>query len=222
MPLMEPEDAVVNSTRGIHDRKEHWDRIYRTKELTEVSWFQPVPQVSVDFIKDYNLPINAQIIDIGGGDSMLVDHLLDMGYSNISVLDISEAALEKAKQRLGARAEQVKWITTDVITFKPIEQYDLWHDRATFHFLSDEGEIRSYLDTAHESLVQGGMLLLGTFSEQGPDRCSSLRVTQYSEQTMTDLLMPRFEKLRCITTDHRTPFGTTQNFVFCSFSKQGG
>lgn len=201
------------------DRKKHWENIYQTKELKDVSWFQPTPETSLDFFKQFNVPKTAKVIDIGGGDSFLVDHLLDLGYQDISVLDISAAAIDRAKQRLGERAKNVKWIVADAATFKPNEKYDFWHDRAAFHFLTDEQEISNYLQTAQESINPTGVLVIGTFSEQGPKKCSGIEIKQYSETTMTDRLKKFFEKIKCITVDHKTPFDTIQNFVFCSFRK---
>ena len=201
------------------DRKKHWENIYQTKELKDVSWFQPVPLTSLDFIKQFNIPITAKIIDIGGGDSFLVDHLLDMGYQDITVMDISEAALDRAKKRLENRADKVKWIVADAATFRPTEKYDFWHDRAAFHFLTQEQEIESYIDTVQQSIKPKGVLVIGTFSEQGPKKCSGIEIKQYSETTMADRLKMFFEKIKCITVDHKTPFDTIQNFVFCSFRK---
>ena len=201
------------------DRKKHWENIYQTKELKDVSWFQPTPETSLDFFKQFNVPPTAKIIDIGGGDSFLVDHLLDMGYQDITVLDISEVAIERAKQRLGNRANIVTWIVTDAATFKPAQKYDFWHDRAAFHFLTDEQEISNYLETAQQNINPAGILVIGTFSEQGPKKCSGIEIRQYSETTMTNRLKMFFEKIKCITVDHKTPFDTIQNFVFCSFRK---
>jgi ubiquinone/menaquinone biosynthesis C-methylase UbiE len=201
------------------DRKKHWENIYQTKQLNEVSWFQPTPETSLDFIKQFNVPTTAKIIDIGGGDSFLVDHLLEKGYQDITVLDISEAAIERAKQRLGDKAERVKWIVADAAKFQPTEKYDFWHDRAAFHFLTDEQEISNYLDTAQRSIKPTGVLVIGTFSEQGPKKCSGIEIKQYSENSMTERLKKFFEKIKCITIDHKTPFDTIQNFVFCSFRK---
>jgi len=195
------------------DRKKHWEKIYQTKDLKDVSWFQPTPETSLNFFKQFNVPITAKIIDIGGGDSFLVDHLLKLGYQDISVLDISMAAIDRAKQRLGDKAKNVK------ATFKPTEKYDFWHDRAAFHFLTDETEISNYLQTAQENINSKGLLVIGTFSEQGPKKCSGIEIKQYSETTMTDRLKKFFEKIKCITVDHKTPFDTIQNFVFCSFRK---
>lgn len=201
------------------DRKKHWETIYQTKELKEVSWFQPTPETSLEFFKQFNVPTTAKVIDIGGGDSFLVDHLLDLGYQDISVLDISATAIDRAKLRLGDKAKKVKWIVADAASFKPMEKYDFWHDRAAFHFLTDEVEISNYLETARQNINPTGVLVIGTFSEQGPKKCSGIEIKQYSETTMTDRLKVFFEKIRCITVDHKTPFDTIQNFVFCSFRK---
>jgi len=201
------------------DRKKHWEEIYQTKQLNEVSWFQPIPETSLDFFKHFDVPTHAKIIDIGGGDSFLVDHLLAMGYQDITVLDISEAAIDRAKQRLGAKAESVKWIIADASTFSPTEKYDFWHDRAAFHFLTDEQEISNYIETAQQHMNSTGILVIATFSEQGPTKCSGIEIKQYSEMTMTQQMSPFFEKIKCITVDHKTPFDTIQNFVFCSFRK---
>lgn len=204
---------------GNFDRKKHWENIYRTKELKDVSWFQPTPETSLDFFREYNVPTMAKVIDIGGGDSFLVDHLLDLGYEDISVLDISKTAIDRAKKRLGNRAKNVKWIVSDAAVFKPTEKYDFWHDRATFHFLTDEQDISSYLETAQQHINSTGVMVIGTFSEQGPKKCSGIEIKQYSETTMTDRLKNFFEKMKCITIDHKTPFDTIQNYVFCSFKK---
>ena len=201
------------------DRKKHWENIYQTKQINEVSWFQATPETSLDFIRQFNLSITAKIIDIGGGDSFLVDHLLELGYKDITVLDISEGALDRAKQRLGDRAKIIKWIVADAATFKPTEKYDFWHDRATFHFLTQEEEISNYIDIAQKSIKQNGIIVLGTFSENGPKKCSGIEIRQYSETTMTERLKLFFEKINCITIDHITPSGTIQNFIFCSFRK---
>lgn len=201
------------------DRKTHWENIYSTKELKDVSWYQPTPTTSLEFLAQFNVSKTAKVIDIGGGDSFLVDHLLDMDYQDITVLDISEAALEKAKQRLGKNAARVKWIVADASTFIPTEQYDFWHDRAAFHFLTQEAEITHYIDTIRQNLRPSGILVIGTFSEQGPAKCSGIEIKQYSEITMTERLQKFFEKIKCITVDHQTPFNTLQNFIFCSFKK---
>ena len=187
------------------DRKKHWENIYQTKDLKDVSWYQPTPTTSLDFLKQFNIPTTAKIIDIGGGDSFLVDHLLDLGYTDLTILDISAASLDRAKQRLGDRSKKVKWIVADATTFKPTEQYDFWHDRAAFHFLTQEQEITDYIVTIQKSIKPTGILVIGTFSEQGPKKCSGIEIKQYSETTMTDRLKNFFEKVKCITVDHKTP-----------------
>lgn len=144
--------------------------------------------------------------------------MLDQGYENITVLDISATALERAKNRLGERAEKVNWIVCDIIDFEPQTTYDIWHDRATFHFLTTSDQISKYLDTARKCVT--GYISIGTFSENGPTKCSGLEIRQYSEQTMTDALSDGFEKIRCITEDHLTPFNTVQNFLFCGFRRK--
>ena len=201
------------------NRKKHWENIYQTKELKDVSWFEPTPETSLTFFKQFNVPKNAKIIDVGGGDSFLVDNLLNLGYTDLSVLDISEAALNRAKERLGEKAANVKWIVADAASFEPIEKYDFWHDRAAFHFLTEEKEIEAYLDTVQKNLTPNGILIIGTFSENGPKKCSGIDIKQYSEETMTTQLNKYFDKIKCITIDHKTPFDTIQNFVFCSFRK---
>jgi SAM-dependent methyltransferase len=201
------------------DRQQHWNSIYQTKQPKEVSWYQPVPSTSLDFVKFFDIPKTSKIIDVGGGDSLFVDHLLDMGYLDITVLDISDKALERAKKRLGERAAKVKWIVQDAAAFVPTVKYDFWHDRAAFHFLTDEQEIESYVKAAQNGVATGGILVIGTFSELGAKKCSGIDIRQYSEGSMAARLEQYFEKVRCFTVDHKTPFGTIQNFIFCAFRR---
>lgn len=197
----------------------HWNTVYSTKQAHEVSWTQEIPQTSLDFIRSFTVPKTAKIIDIGGGDSKLVDYLLDEGYENITVLDISDKALERAKSRLGLKANKVKWITSDITEFEPDTTYDVWHDRATFHFLTTPEQISKYLNVAKKAIT--GYLTVGTFSENGPTKCSGLPIKQYTELELQTELALGFKKIRCITEDHITPFQTVQNFLFCSFKKCG-
>ena len=199
------------------ERKKHWETVYETKSPNEVSWTQEIPKTSLDFIKSLGLSKTAKIIDIGGGDSKLVDFLIEEGFENISVLDISKKALEKAKIRLRDKAQKVNWIISDITEFAPNTTYDVWHDRATFHFLTTPEQISKYIETARKSIT--GYLIIGTFSENGPKKCSGLDIKQYNEITLTDELKTGFEKISCVTEDHKTPFETTQNFLFCSFKK---
>ena len=199
-------------------KKEHWEKVYSTKQPHEVSWTQELPKTSLDFVHSFNLPKSASIIDIGGGDSKLVDYLLDEGYENITVLDISEKALERARQRLGDRATKINWIVSDITKFHPSTSYDLWHDRATFHFLTTKEEISAYLATAKQSVK--GYLTIGTFSDKGPKKCSGLDVHRYTEEELLQQLTDGFQKIKCLTEDHITPSKTIQNFLFCSFKRQ--
>jgi len=201
------------------DRKKHWENIYQTKQVNEVSWFQPTPETSLNFFKELNVPTSAKIIDVGGGDSFLVDHLLDQGYTDITVLDISETSLDRAKKRLGDRVNEVKWLVADAASFKPTEQYDFWHDRAAFHFLTTQQDIDNYVSTVRKSISSNGYLVIGTFSDQGPTKCSGIEIKQYTEKSMTELFSEEFEKLKCFTIDHKTPSNNIQNFIFCSFRK---
>jgi len=199
-------------------KKEHWEHVYKSHNPDQVSWTQPVPQTSLDFIHSFHLPKTSKIIDVGGGDSRLVDCLLKEGFKNITVLDISAAALKKAQKRLGPDSKLVKWVVADVNDFKPEEKYDLWHDRATFHFLTGKNEVSSYLGIAGKAVKK--YLVIGTFSENGPEKCSGLPVKQYTEEQLQNQLTEDFVKIRCINEDHVTPFETKQNFLFCSFKKK--
>lgn len=199
-------------------KKQHWETIYETKSPEQVSWTQEVPKTSLDFIRSFGVDKTARIIDIGGGDSKLVDQLLNNGYENITVLDISAKALDRAKARLGNKAEKVNWVISDITEFEPETAFDIWHDRATFHFLTTKEQVAKYLDIARQSV--NGYMTIGTFSTNGPTKCSGLDIQQYDEQTLTAELENGFDKLKCITEDHTTPFNTKQNFLFCSFKRQ--
>jgi len=200
--------------------KDHWDNIYSTKAEDEVSWFQPYPKTSIDFIELFNLPHSANIIDVGGGDSHFADALLDKGYQNLWVLDISANAIERAKKRLGAEAYKVQWIVSDVTEFEPEVQFDFWLDRAAFHFLTAEDKIYKYVSIAEDAIKKDGYLILGTFSENGPTKCSGLEIQQYSEASMSARFEIAFERIKCVQEDHLTPFNTKQSFLFCSFQKK--
>ena len=200
------------------DRKKHWETVYETKNPDQVSWTQEIPITSLEFITSFGLNKTAKIIDIGGGDSKLVDYLVDEGFENITVLDISAKSLEKAKKRLGEKANKVNWIVSDIVDFVPNMTFDVWHDRATFHFLTTSEQIKKYMKTARESV--SGFLTIGTFSDNGPKTCSGLEIKQYNENELSSEMKGGFDKIKCLTEDHLTPFGTTQNFLFCSFKRQ--
>lgn len=204
----------------MESRKEHWEKVFETKSEDEVSWFQPYPKTSVEFFELFNLPTNANIIDIGAGDGHLVDVFLDKGYQNIYILDISSKALERAKLRLAEKHERVNWIVSDVVDFKPKVKFNFWHDRAAFHFLTTEEQVEKYVSIAKDAIVEGGYLVLGTFSDKGPMKCSGLEIKQYTEASMSAQFEKYFERIKCIEEDHTTPFNTTQNFLFCSFRRK--
>jgi len=201
------------------DRKSHWNKIYKKYQPSEVSWYQQKPSTSLELIKELNLPLSTKIFDNGGGNSTFTDSLLEMGFVNITVSDISEAAIEKAKLRLGKDAGKIKWIAADEANLNLTEQYDLWHDRAAFHFLTDETEINSYVETVSRCVKPGGYFIVGTFSDKGPEKCSGLDITQYSEKTMSETFGKDFELEKYIYTDHITPSGIAQNFIFCRFKR---
>ncbi len=200
--------------------KEHWQKMFITKAEDEVSWFQPYPKTSIEFLDLFNLPMDANIIDVGGGDSHFVDVLIKKGYSNLYVLDIADAALDRAKKRLGTKAHIVNWIASDIIDYQPKVRFDFWHDRAAFHFLTSEKAVDKYVSLAEKNIRPGGYLILGTFSENGPDQCSGLEIRQYTEASMSTRFEKGFERIKCIYENHTTPFHTTQNFLFCSFRKR--
>ena len=200
--------------------QQHWDKVYSTKAEEKASWFQPYPKTSMEFVELFNLPLDANIIDIGGGDSHFVDALLDKGYKNIYVLDISVNAIERAKKRLGNKASKVHWILSDITQFEPPVQFDFGHDRAAFHFLTMEEKIYKYVSIAEDAIKKDGYLILGTFSEKGPSKCSGLDIKQYSEATMSASFEVAFDRIKCISEDHTTPYNTIQNFLFCSFQKK--
>ena len=203
----------------MNNRKDHWEGIYQTKKSDEMSWSQVVPATSLNFLHSFNLKKHSPIIDVGGGDSRLVDCLLDEGFTDITVLDISTVALQRARERLGEKGSKVHWIVSDITEFAPMRQYHVWHDRATFHFLTDEDQIKKYISIASAGLDHHGYMTIGTFSTTGPTKCSGLTIRQYSEDDLATVLSSEFNKIRCITEDHETPFHTTQNFLFCSFRK---
>ncbi|OJX32222.1 MAG: SAM-dependent methyltransferase [Chryseobacterium sp. 36-9] len=200
------------------DYKNHWENVYETKNPDEVSWTQKIPQTSLDLIEEASKDKSSKIIDIGGGDSNLTDFLLEKGFENISVLDISAKALEKAKTRLGTQAEKVNWITTNITEFKPNTTYDIWHDRAAFHFLTTEEEIKKYAEIVKNAVSD--TLIIGTFSVNGPQKCSGLPIVQYDEGRLKAIFSESFELVKSFTEDHITPFNTVQNFIFCQFKKK--
>lgn len=201
-------------------KQEHWDTVFTNKSSNEVSWTQEYPRISMQFISEINLPKTAKIIEVGGGEGFLVDALLDEGFTDITVIDISEKALEKAKLRLGKKADLIQWVVTDIIEFNPEQKYDFWHDRAVFHFLTNENEVKKYKIILEKSVAKGGYFLLGTFSPKGPLKCSGLDIVQYDANDMKALFEDNFVRLNSYQEVHKTPFETYQDFQFGGFKKK--
>jgi len=198
--------------------KSHWEKIYKEKSPQEVSWTQETPTTSIDFFNDFKIQKDDPIIDVGGGESKFVDYLIDNGYKNISVLDISENAINNAKKRIGSRSEFINWIICDINEFEPEENYVVWHDRAVFHFLTSQVEIDRYV---RKVKLNTENFIIGAFSTLGPKKCSGLDITQYNEPSLKKLFVDqRFSLERTENINHITPFETTQNFIFCSFSSK--
>ena len=200
-------------------RKNYWESIYDQKKLTEVGWYQPSPALSLEFINKAGLPKEAKIIDIGAGDGLLTDNLIEQGFTNLTVLDISSKAIEKAKLRLGEKAKMIKWICSDIIDFEPEEKYDFWHDRACFHFLTEKKEIETYRRIVSKALNMNGLFVLGTFSKTGPTKCSGLDIQQYDKNDLRLIFSDHFDTVECVESVHHTPSMSSQNYVFCSFKR---
>jgi 2-polyprenyl-3-methyl-5-hydroxy-6-metoxy-1,4-benzoquinol methylase len=203
----------------MQSNKEFWENIYRTKKPGDLSWTEELPVTSLSFIQGFQLDKTASIIDIGGGESRLAECLLNEGFENITVLDISISSIERAKIRLGEKSAKIKWIVQDVLEFKSAIQYDCWHDRAAFHFLTGPDQISAYASRATQYVKSKGYTVISTFSENGPRTCSGLSITQYNPASLFQVFAEGFEKLNCLTRDHQTPFNTLQNFLYCSFQR---
>ena len=201
-------------------RVNFWNNVHTEKQIEEFSWYQKTPQTSLDFIFNLHLPFDKKIIDVGGGDSFLVDFLISSGFTEVSVLDISEKAIEKVRERLGFASRKVKWLQSDILDFKSDNRYDLWHDRAAFHFLSEEEEISKYVELVTNYIEPGGYLIIGVFSETGPDSCSGIKTRNYSIGELKALFGESFECLSCKNVDHFTPLHKVQKFIFCCFQRK--
>ena len=201
--------------------KTHWEHIYETKGPSRVSWYQEHAQLSLQLIQNTGIQKTAHIIDIGGGASTLVDDLIVAGFQNLSVLDISGTALQAARQRLGERASVVNWIEADITQADLHAQaYDLWHDRAVFHFLTQAADRQSYVDTVRHAVRTGGHVIVATFAPDGPDRCSGLEVVRYSPESLHDEFGTDFVLVDSARETHVTPFGTEQKFIYCYCRRQ--
>ncbi len=202
------------------DRKQHWEQVYAQKQPTDVSWFQPRPAYSLRLIAAAGIDKAQPIIDMGGGASRLVDNLIEQGYGDISVLDISAAALQHSRDRLGAHAAPVHWIEADATAFEPPRTYALWHDRAVFHFLTDPADRQAYRERLARGLQPGGHLIIATFALDGPERCSNLPVQRYSPETLSAELGSGYTLVETTTETHLTPAQKEQRFVYCRFVKR--
>ena len=195
---------------------EHWDQIYRTKAHDQVSWYSPHLRASLELIERASVSRTTAIVDIGGGESTLVDDLLARGYQDITVLDLSQAAIDANKERLGRKAERIHWLAADITKIElKVSSLDVWHDRAVFHFLTASNERAAYVRQVAQALRPGGHVIIGTFGPEGPVRCSGLDVVRYDAASLHDEFGKRFRLVESTKQLHHTPFGTTQQFLYC-------
>ena len=202
-----------------YNLKLHWEKIYDEKKEDEVSWFQKETNESIKMIQSAGID-NPKIIDVGSGRSKLLKNLIEIGYNDLTYLDISEHALKKSKEFLGEQSNKVRWVSKDILSFKPDGKFDIWHDRAVFHFLNEENLIRKYIEIVEKNISENGHLIIGTFSENGPLKCSGLDVKRYSEKVIEKIFNRSFKLIDSFYYDHVTPFNTTQNFLFSHFIKK--
>ncbi len=196
--------------------KAHWESVYQTKAVDEVSWFRPHLEVSLGLIEQATTDTGSAIIDVGGGEATLVDDLVARGYSDVTVLDISQAAIEVAKARMGSAATPVRWTTGDITAVElEAARYDVWHDRAVFHFLTSADDRAAYVRQVARSIKLGGHVIVATFGPDGPEKCSGLDVVRYDAENLHGEFGPKFRLLDSITELHETPWGTPQQFMYC-------
>ncbi len=196
--------------------KEHWEKVYQTKQPNAVSWFQEHATRSLELVRSVGSSWNANIIDVGGGTSTLVDDLLSNGFKSISVLDLSASALDVARKRLGTEGDRVTWIPGDICTVTlPDQTYDIWHDRAVFHFLTDPADRTAYVQQVMKSVKPGGHVIVATFSPDGPEQCSGLPVARYAPEELHQEFGPSFELIEHMNEEHKTPWGSVQHFIYC-------
>lgn len=198
------------------NQKEHWENVYKTKAHDQVSWFREHLETSLRMILDTGVDKVAAIIDVGGGSSTLADDLLDNGFVDVSVLDISGTAIDNSRDRLGVKSERVEWIVGDITEVElPKDHFDVWHDRAVFHFLTHEEDRRKYVELVKRSLKVGGHIIVASFGPDGPQKCSGLDVVRYSPDSMHEEFGNEFKLINSLGEVHQTPFGTSQEFVYC-------
>lgn len=204
------------------DKTHHWDNVYTTKLATEVSWYETEPTESLKLILDAVGKTRGRIIDIGGGQSFLVDHAIGAGFAQVAVLDISSAAIEATKKRLGDKASLVRWVIADITRTESLGQFDVWHDRAMLHFLTDEQDRQHYVDLLRSTLPSGGYFVVGTFASGGPEKCSGLPIQQYDEASMRRFLGCDFQAVRSFERIHTTPAGKPQRFFLGVYQRTEG
>jgi SAM-dependent methyltransferase len=202
------------------DRKAHWEEVYATGGEAGVSWYQAEPRLSLELIGAVAPAAGGRIIDLGGGASLLVDRLLDLPFERVAVLDIAETALDKARRRLGERAEPVEWIAADVTEIQAVGTFDVWHDRAVFHFLTDAADRKKYVDLARRTVPGGGHLIIASFADDGPKRCSDLDVCRYNAASMAAELGEGFSLVNQARETHSTPWNTSQAFFYGVFRRR--
>lgn len=203
----------------MNERHDHWETVYRTKGEADVSWFEETPSLSFDLLQSIGVKPSSSIVDIGGGASRLVDVLLERGFRDLTVLDLSAEALALARRRLGDRASAVEWIAADVTEWEPERRYDVWHDRAGFHFLTSQAQQRAYVDRLDRSLRDGGHAIIGTFALDGPETCCGLPVARHDSASLATLLGEGFVLIDARRHDHVTPGGVVQRFQFSIFRR---
>jgi trans-aconitate methyltransferase len=201
----------------VNERRAHWDRVWRTKSPDQMSWYQPEPGISLELIAAAGIARDGGIIDVGGGASVLPDRLLDSGYTGLAVVDVSGAAMQVSKARLGARAALIDWFEADVMSFEPPRRFALWHDRAVFHFLTSAEERRRYVATLCRTLAPGGAVVIAAFAPDGPQQCSGLDVMRHDEHSLAAELGPAFRLAEARREVHRTPWLAEQAFIYCRF-----
>ena len=199
------------------EKKQHWEKIYSTRSSEKLSWTQEHPSPSIEWILEAVPDHSDGIIDIGGGTSLLVNYLLEAGYKNPAVLDISGNALEQAKARLAEKQSEVEWIEADITSFRPNRKYSLWHDRAVFHFLTSRTDRINYLDSLKRCLVTNGKVIIATFSSEGPSQCSGLDIMRFNETQLSEEMGDAFKLIRSLRQTHVTPWGAKQEFLYCLF-----
>ena len=199
--------------------KNHWENIYSSKNEDAVSWFQEYPKTSIELIEKYSTDKSSSIIDIGSGRSRILKNLIENEYDDLTYLDISQEACSKSKISLGNKKDLIQWHVQNVLDFNAEKKFSIWHDRAVFHFLISKEDVEKYKKVAFKTIAQDGYLILGTFSENGPEKCSGLNISRYSPESLKKIFNPEFKMIETFTIDHKTPFNTIQNFLFIIFKK---